>query len=152
MRGWLRFGAVAGVVGSGVLFGLQHAQLNTIIPLSLAGIIIGIVAIRANSLWPAIVYHAVHNGLSAPFLLLADRLPEISDMTLIVAGGLSLPVAIAALWLYHRVAPPLPPFETEAITSRQVTAIILSTLLMLGVLLVILALEIFVRLNPDLAG
>lgn len=152
MRGWLRFGLVAGVVGSGILFGLQHAQLNTLIPLSLAGIIIGIIAIRANSLWPAIVYHAVHNGLSAPFLLLIDWLPEISDRVLIGAGGLFVPLAIAALWLYHQAAPSQPPFEAETLTSGQLAAIIFSTLLMLTILLVIIALEVFVRLNPHLAG
>jgi membrane protease YdiL (CAAX protease family) len=152
MRGWSRYGVVAAVVGSGILFGLQHAQLNALIPLSLAGLIIGFVALRAGSLWPAVAYHAVHNGLSAPFLLFPERLPEISDMTLIVAGGVSLPLAMVGLWFFHRYAPPQQMVEPETITSQHLIAIIVSSLLVAGVLFVILALEVFIRLNPEMAG
>ena len=150
MRGWLRYGFKAGVIGSGILFGLQHAQLSGAIPLSLAGILLGIVAFRAGSLWPAVVVHAVYNGISAPFLILPDIIPEISDATFITAGAVALPAAGFSLWLYHRLAPPFQPFAGESVGAGSLRAIVVSLLLVLGMFLVIVSLEVLVRLNPEL--
>lgn len=152
MQGWLRYGFVAGVVGSGVLFGIQHAQLSGTIPLSLVGIMLGVIAFRARSLWPTIVIHAVYNGLAAPFLLIPQSIPEISDQTFMIAGAIAVPVAAYTLWLFHRLAPPFQAPNSETLEKGQGIAIIISLLLMLAVYLVIITLEIFIRLNPELAG
>lgn len=152
MQGWLRYGFVAGIVGSGVLFGVQHAQLSGTIPLSLVGIMLGVIAFRAGSLWPAIVIHAVYNGIAAPFLLIPEALPEISDQTFMIAGVIAMPVAAYTLWLFHRLAPPFQAPSPESLQKGQGIAITVSLLLMLGVFMVIIALELFVRLNPELAA
>jgi membrane protease YdiL (CAAX protease family) len=152
MQGWLRYGFVAGVVGSGVLFGVQHAQLTGTLPLSLVGIMLGVVAFRARSLWPTIVIHAVYNGIAAPFLLIPEALPEISDQTFMIAGALAVPVAAYTLWLFHRLAPPFQAPSREPVEKGQGIAIVVSLLLTLGVFMVIIVLELFIRLNPELAG
>lgn len=150
MRGWLRYGFVAGVVGSGVLFGLQHAQLSGTIPLSLVGILLGVIAFRAGSLWPAVVIHAVYNGLAVPFLLIPDSMPEISDSTFVLAGAIAMPVAAFSVWLFHRLAPPFQTPQKEPLKPEQSIVIIVSLLLMLGIFAVMISLELFVRLNPGL--
>lgn len=151
MRGWLRYGFVAGVVGSGILFGLQHAQLTNLVPLSLVGVVLGIVTFRAGSLWPAILVHATYNGLSIPFLLMPEaEIPEISDATFMLAGLIATPVALAVLWLYHRVAPPFQTPEKETFESEHRVAMIISFLLVLGLFSILALLEIYIRLNPDM--
>ncbi len=152
MRGWLRYGFVVGVVGSGVLFGLQHAQLSGAIPLSLVGIVLGGIAFRAGSLWPAIVVHAVYNGIAVPFLILPEVMPDISDTTFIIAGAMAMPVAGYSLWLYHRLAPPFQAPEREPLKREQGIAIIISLLMVLGMFTTMILLELFVRLNPELMG
>lgn len=152
MRGWLRYGFVAGVVGSGILFGLQHAQLSGTIPLSLVGIVLGVVAFRAGSLWPAVVVHAVYNGLAVPFLILPEDMPDISDSAFIIAGIIAIPAAAYSLWLFHRYAPPFQAPQPESLKAEQGLAIIISLLLMLGLFSLMILLELWVRLNPELAG
>jgi membrane protease YdiL (CAAX protease family) len=152
MRGWLRYGFVAGIVGSGVLFGLQHAQLNGVVPLSLVGIMLAIIASRAGSLWPAITIHAVYNSLSISFLIFPERMPEISDATFIIAGLIALPAALVALWLFHRLAPPFQPPKREPLTTERSVAILVSLLMVLGMFLLMVSLEVLIRLNPDLGG
>jgi hypothetical protein len=152
MRGWLRYGFVAGIVGSGVLFGLQHAQLNGVVPLSLVGIMLAIVAFRAGSLWPAITIHAVYNSLSISFLIFPEGMPEISDATFIIAGLIALPAALVALWLFHRLAPPFQPPKREPLTTERSVAILVSLLMVVGMFLLMVSLEVLIRLNPDLGG
>jgi hypothetical protein len=152
MRGWLRYGFAAGVVGSGLLFAFQHAQLSGTVPLSLVGVMLGIIVFRAGSLWPAIVIHAVYNGLGVSFLIIPEAMPDISDVTLMIAGAVAIPLAAVSLWLFHRQAPPLHLPDKEPLTTEHRIAIIISLLLMLGVFSIIIALELVVRLNPQLAG
>ncbi len=150
MRGWLRYGFVAGVAGSGILFGLQHAQITAAIPISIVGVVLGIVTFRAGSLLPAVVTHAVYNGLGAPFLVFPEKMPEISDLTLVIAGGVALPFALFVVWLYHRLAPAFDPPEREPLEPGRLLALVLSLLLVLGLFLVLVSLEVFIRLNPQL--
>ncbi|MEW5960841.1 MAG: type II CAAX endopeptidase family protein, partial [Chloroflexota bacterium] len=143
MRGWLRYGFVAGVVGSGVLFGLQHAQLSGAAPLSLVGIMLGVIAFRAGSLWPGIVIHAIYNGIGLPFLIFPDSMPDISDSTLMLAGLIALPAAGYSLWLYHRLAPAFQPPPREPLTGTPRLALIVASALVAGMFLVMILLEIF---------
>lgn len=152
MRGWLRHGFAAGVIGSGILFALQHAQLSGTVPLTLVGIMLGIIVFRAGSLWPAIVIHAVYNGLTVPFLVIPEAMPDISDAALMIAGAVAVPLAAASLWLFHHYAPPLKLPAKEPLTTEQRIAIMITLLLMLGVFSVIILLEVVVRLNPELVG
>jgi sodium transport system permease protein len=46
------------------LFGLAHGILQQSIGAAVIGVVIGYLAVKSGSLWPGVVYHAVHNGLS----------------------------------------------------------------------------------------
>lgn len=152
LRGWLRFGLMAGVVGSGTLFGLQHGQLAGLLSLCLVGIVLGIVALRAGSLIPAVVLHAVYNGLAVPFLVAPDSVPDISDSTFLVAGAIFTPVALFTLWLYYRFSPSGPSVRQAPPDRNQTVATIISFLMVLVMFTGIALLEILVRLNPELSG
>lgn len=149
MQGWLRYGFFAGVVGSGILFGIQHGQLTPLIPISMVGIVLGILVSRAGSLWPGVVAHAAYNAIGAPFLILPESMPEIGDSSLIMAGLAALPVALAALWLYHRLAPPFqPPEREEPLEESRLIATGVALLLVLLMFMVMVSLELIVRLYP----
>ncbi len=149
MQGWLRYGFFAGIVGSGILFGIQHGQLTPVIPISMVGIVLGILVSRAGSLWPGVVAHATYNAIGAPFLILPGSMPEISDTTLVIAGLAALPVALAVLWLYHRLAPPWqPPEREEAVEKGRLVATGVALVLVLVMFMVMVSLELIVRLNP----
>lgn len=150
MQGWLRYGFVAGLVGSGILFGLQHGQMTPLIPISIVGIVLGFLVFRANSLWPGVAAHAMYNGMGAPFLILPESIPEISDSAFMIAGLAALPVALALLWVYHRLASPFQPPVREPLARGQFVIIGVSLLLVLGMFLVMVSLELFIRLNPQL--
>lgn len=45
-------------------FGLAHGILQQSLGAAVIGVVIGFVVVQSGSLWPGVVYHAVHNGLS----------------------------------------------------------------------------------------
>jgi sodium transport system permease protein len=58
------------VVISSVLFGAAHTILQQSIVAFFVGLVLGYIAIRAGSLLPCIIFHAVHNGVSVAFSML----------------------------------------------------------------------------------
>ena len=59
-----RFGAVAGVIFTAVVFGAVHFQLLQFPALAVFGVILGLLAHRSGRLGPGIVAHMVFNGLT----------------------------------------------------------------------------------------
>ena len=57
-------GPTAGILLSGVLFGLYHLRPSQLLPLAGLGIYLAYLTWRTGSLWPAILVHALHNGLA----------------------------------------------------------------------------------------
>jgi sodium transport system permease protein len=61
------------IVLASVFFGLAHGLLQQSLAACAVGVIIGYIVVKTGSLWPAVMYHACHNGL----LVLHTRLaPE----------------------------------------------------------------------------
>ncbi len=67
-----RRNVVWSVVATGVLFGLYHFSLPFLLPLSVLGILFGIVRVACKTLWCSIFIHCLHNSLT--MLLMADSL------------------------------------------------------------------------------
>jgi sodium transport system permease protein len=61
------------VVISSVLFGAAHSILQQSIVAFFVGLVLGYVAVRAGSLVPCIIYHAVHNGVSVAFSMIDSQ-------------------------------------------------------------------------------
>ncbi|MEM7138803.1 MAG: CPBP family intramembrane glutamic endopeptidase [Myxococcota bacterium] len=86
-RGWLmpmlgdRYGRTAGLIGSSVLFGLVHIEPSAVIYATVAGFVLGVVAMRAKSTLASIALHA---GVNATPLLLPVtlvRIPGFNTLT-----------------------------------------------------------------------
>ena len=55
-------GAVAGMVATGIVFGLFHLRFSQVVPLALIGIYMAYLAWRTGSVWIPILIHFVNNG------------------------------------------------------------------------------------------
>ena len=77
------------IVLTSVFFGLAHGLLQQSLLTCAVGIIIGYIVVKTGSLWPGVLYHFCHNGLS----MLHTRLtPELFDRfpilrTILVPGS-----------------------------------------------------------------
>ena len=124
LSGLRRMGHKWGAIAlAGLLFGMAHGILQQSLSAWVIGIVIGYIAVKTGSLWPGVLYHFVHNGLS---VLLGRITPEMFDsqpiLRLLFTRGAdgelvySVPATIIAallaalvlLWLkslpYHRSA------------------------------------------------
>jgi len=66
-----RFGPNIGLVLSSLCFALFHLSVPRLLPTFLLGLVLGAVALRARSIWPAVLVHFLNNAcvvLSANFL------------------------------------------------------------------------------------
>jgi hypothetical protein len=57
-------GPAGGILLSGVLFGLYHLRPSQLLPLAALGLYLAYLTWRTGSLWPAVLVHALHNGLA----------------------------------------------------------------------------------------
>lgn len=58
------YGAAIALFVSSILFGLSHFRLPTaILPATVAGLLLGLVALRTGSIWPSIALHAAVNAV-----------------------------------------------------------------------------------------
>ncbi|HEX7878559.1 MAG TPA: type II CAAX endopeptidase family protein [Candidatus Eisenbacteria bacterium] len=114
-----RYGRKAGVIGSGLLFGLIHLIPWQVVPAALLGLVFAWWTDRTGSLWPALVAHAVNNGMS--YYLSRSQSGRdvlepgpIDPVALAIGAGLLL----AGLALSPRL---LRPTEPETVGERSFT-------------------------------
>ncbi len=59
-----KYGDGFAVVGSAILFGLYHGNFVQMVFAFIAGLVMALVVVRTNSLWPSILIHFFNNGIS----------------------------------------------------------------------------------------
>ena len=70
-------GIVAGILISGIVFGLYHLRLTQAIPLCVLGVYLAWLTWRTGSLWPAIAVHFANNTIAIAVGAYVSRQPEI---------------------------------------------------------------------------
>lgn len=111
MRGFMlrvfeqRRGIIVAIIASSLLFGLFHVRLTQIIPLSMLGSILAILAWKSNSLIPAMIGHFVNNGASIilaktyPDVIFDEMAPEIMPNLGLVLASLVLTATLLRYYL-----------------------------------------------------
>lgn len=101
-----RYETATALAGSAALFGLSHVEPVAATGAAVAGLVLGAVALRTGSAWPAVAMHA---GVNAVPLLLPDRVLRIPGFNtvgedvyhlpapLLVGSGVVALAAVAAL-------------------------------------------------------
>jgi membrane protease YdiL (CAAX protease family) len=64
----------AAIVVSSALFGIAHADLGSLAPLVVIGLLLGVVRYKTRSLWPSIFLHTLNN--TAALIALLPLLPR----------------------------------------------------------------------------
>lgn len=110
------YGKTVAVVGSAVLFGLMHGTGEQIFYATVAGIVLGVVALESGSIWGGVIIHMFNNLLSVVDEVLFNRLAYRDEMLLysaieilVIGGGM---ICLALLLLQRdrqsdRNTPPL---------------------------------------------
>ena len=149
LQAWLRRGSVVGIVLAGFLFGLLHSQIAPVLPITLFGIVLGLLAYRSQSILSSILAHAAFNSVASLFVCLPP-LQGTGDVVFMIAGAVALPVAALLVWSYVRRNPP-PSNGTPPRENSPWVWPILSLLVVLGLFGLMALLEIVMRLNPNLS-
>ena len=87
---------IAAIVITAVLFGLFHIYLHRVPPTTLLGLAITWVAWRSGSLWPAVLYHLINNGLAV--LVVREVIPARYFGQTELPGG-AVELGYPAAWL-----------------------------------------------------
>ncbi len=72
----------AAVIVSAGLFGLMHVLTSNVLmverflPTTLIGILLAVIALRTHSIWPGMIFHAIHNGLQFTLNHYRDQLAK----------------------------------------------------------------------------
>ncbi len=109
-----RAGWRSAIVWSSVMFALYHLNPLVILPITLVGAYLAVLVWRSGSLYPAILAHALNNGLALfglPYLI--DETTYASYLGLILT--VSTMLLAVALWVYIRATPDPPPPSTGAL-------------------------------------
>lgn len=70
----LPYGKTVAVIGSALLFGLMHANPAQMLYATVAGIVLGLVAIESGSIWAGVLIHLFNNLLTVTDEILWNRL------------------------------------------------------------------------------
>ena len=104
LRNLLPYSGTVAVVGSAVMFGLMHQNLEQIIYTTAAGLVMGYIYYRTGSIWCTVLMHMINNALSL-FMSLLPTFTEnavfiaiVIDIAMIFCGILSF----AALIVIYR--------------------------------------------------
>lgn len=90
------WGIWAGILLSGLFFGMYHLQLANLLPLALIGVLLAYVTYVSDSIYPAILAHLINNGGSVvvasyyPDSSLAEITPESMPPIWSLVVGLAL--------------------------------------------------------------
>ena len=105
----LPYGRTTAVLGSAVLFGLMHQNLEQMLYATVAGIVLALVAMDSGSIWGGVIIHLFNNLLSVADEILVSRLPYQMELilyaiveVLVVGGGM---LCLALLIVRHRKHP-----------------------------------------------
>lgn len=131
------YGTTTAVVASAVLFGMMHQNIEQLFYTTVAGLVLGYLYVKTESLWPCILMHFVNNFISVLRAVLIERLPVadanlaigLIQATFCVLGVASAVVlmlrqkdhrrAVLAEGCFEKELPPHPDYVAEEIPMRR---------------------------------
>ncbi len=98
------YGRGVAIIGSAVLFGIMHQNIQQIFYATMAGLVLGYIYEATDSIWCCILLHLFNNGFSVLSSALAAKLPmETAERILTLAEGAIFGIGLICLiWLICR--------------------------------------------------
>lgn len=111
LRGGL--GGIGAVLITAAAFALAHGSVHRLVITGVLGIIFGVLTLRSGSIWPAIVAHLAHNGLTVlifgvgwlrqgfidlGLIAIVDERPQVS-VGLALGAGLLASLGVVLCWM-----------------------------------------------------
>lgn len=108
------------IAGTALLFGLLHMNPVLFPALVVLGALFGWLAWRAGSIWPAVVAHAVNNGITSALVLSGPPTPPEAPpgWTILASVALGGAALLALVSLYRALTPDPPPLA-DAVVLRD---------------------------------
>ncbi|HWQ91856.1 MAG TPA: CPBP family intramembrane glutamic endopeptidase, partial [Clostridia bacterium] len=113
LRDRLHPAALALVVG--LVFGIFHVALFRFVPTAWLGVLLAAVVLLTGSIYPAMVWHALSNGLSVLASVYEIPITELQPGTYLTGFGL----LAAGLWIIYRNRTPYPGLRPWRLTARS---------------------------------
>jgi hypothetical protein len=108
-RSW---GLVAGVLVSGAIFSMLHGDPVGFVGLMEIGVMLAALRWWSGSIWPAVIGHAVNNGIAGGAFMLGFEDPDLPPPVWVLAlGAVFLVAGIALLVRVLRAPSPASPLE-----------------------------------------
>jgi sodium transport system permease protein len=100
-----RFRTGTAIVISSFLFAVAHMNVFQFLPTFVLGLVLGVLAVRGNSVLPGMAYHLMHNGLLIGLTCVEQLggLPEVLTTPVVRFVIESLSVSLAALVIWRLV-------------------------------------------------
>lgn len=98
----LPFGKGTAIVGSAVLFGLMHQDIEQLLYAVAAGAVLGWIFVRARSIWPCVLMHFINNFHAFFQTALLSRAPGAATERILylIQGVLMLLGLVCGVWLF----------------------------------------------------
>lgn len=99
LRSFSQKSAWKGILISSALFALMHGSAQQTVYQFVVGVILGLVAIKSNSILPSMILHMLNNLISLGFLFFSDAMAE---AILVYGFAPALALVMIFIWYYNR--------------------------------------------------
>ncbi len=109
-----KFGDKFAIIMTALVFGLMHRNAVQGIFAFIAGIVFGYIAIAANSIWPAVIVHALNNGFSVLLNVLNETNEETANkvyalvISIVMVAGIFSAVIFFLFGKRNKLRNPMP--------------------------------------------
>lgn len=100
----LPYGRTTAILISAFLFGLMHMNIEQFFYATAAGVVLGWIYVKTQSIWPSVLLHFCNNFRSVLQIAITERLSEQTANVVLYAieGALLVAAVISALYLFLR--------------------------------------------------
>lgn len=97
---------VLSIIATGAFFAMYHASIYNFLPITIAGIVLGLIYHRTGNIWYAILLHFMNNGIQVIQAFWVSRNPQLEEeqLPVYVIIGLLVTGALIVIFTLRRIS------------------------------------------------